>query len=174
MRFGRSSGLVHKQHVHVFGLQPQPASEQRLEIAVLHDSKCGPSWSMAQNRAARIRRDGWTAERQLHFLDALARTRSVTDAARAAGMSRESAYRLRYRPDGALVAAAWDRTLKAPAPTSTKGHKSASPPRSPPMQEARIFPANARKVTKWRKYKDPGFQSWAMLLRDFRTRGEPR
>ena len=42
----------------------------------------------------RVRRDGWTPERQLRFLDVLGRTRSVTKAARAAGMSRESAYRL--------------------------------------------------------------------------------
>ena len=58
-----------------------------------------------------VRRDGWTAERQLAFLHALARTRSVVRAAAAAGMSRESAYRLRTRPAGALFAAAWDRTL---------------------------------------------------------------
>jgi hypothetical protein len=59
----------------------------------------------------RIRRDGWTAERQLRFLDALAATRSITRAAAAAGMSRESAYRLRDRREGALFAAIWDRAL---------------------------------------------------------------
>ena len=58
------------------------------------------------------RRDGWTPARQLRFLDALARTRSVTRAARAAGMSRESAYRLRARDPGGLFAAAWDRALQ--------------------------------------------------------------
>jgi len=58
-----------------------------------------------------VRRDGWTPHRQLVFLDMLARTGSVTRSARAAGMSRESAYRLRARnPDG-LFAAAWDRAL---------------------------------------------------------------
>jgi hypothetical protein len=60
----------------------------------------------------KIRRDGWTAERQLRFLDALVRTRSVTDAAESAGMSRESAYHLRARRDGALFAALWDRALE--------------------------------------------------------------
>lgn len=60
----------------------------------------------------RTRRDGWTAERQLRFLDALAGTRSVSRAAAAAGMSRESAYRLRDRRDGALFAALWDRILR--------------------------------------------------------------
>lgn len=62
----------------------------------------------------RIRHDGWTAERQLRFLDALARTRSVTRAAAAVGLTRKSAYRLRDRAEGALFAAAWDRTLRAP------------------------------------------------------------
>ena len=60
----------------------------------------------------RIRRDGWTADRQLAFLDALARTRSITRAAAAAGMRRETAYRLRARPAGAVWAAAWDRSLE--------------------------------------------------------------
>lgn len=68
------------------------------------------------------RRDGWTPRRQLAFLDVLARTRSVTRAARAVGMSRESAYRLRRRPSAALFAAAWDRALERPAGSQTKGH----------------------------------------------------
>jgi len=53
----------------------------------------------------------WTGERQLAFLDTLAGTRCVTRAAASAGMSRESAYRLRRRPAGALFAAAWDRVM---------------------------------------------------------------
>jgi hypothetical protein len=67
---------------------------------------------MGETRTSRIRRDGWTPERQLRFLDALARTRSVIAAARDAGMSRESAYRLRERREGALFALLWDRTLQ--------------------------------------------------------------
>ena len=67
----------------------------------------------AIRRACRepCRRDGWTAERQLAFLETLASARSVSRAAAAAGMSRESAYRLRDRRDGALFAALWDRIL---------------------------------------------------------------
>jgi hypothetical protein len=75
---------------------------------------------MSQDRTSKIRRacaergrkDGWTPERQLRFLDALARTRSVTRAAAAAGMSRESAYRLRSRSEGGLLALLWDRALE--------------------------------------------------------------
>lgn len=83
-----------------------------------------------QRPKQRLRRDGWTPARQLRFLDVLARTRSVTRAAAAAGMSRESAYRLRKRDPGGLFAAAWDgvlsgsrpRARKEPALTEPKGH----------------------------------------------------
>src|SRR5438270_7001390 len=67
---------------------------------------------MGQIRTPKTRRDGWTAERQLRFLDELARTRSVVSAAASAGMSRESAYRLRERKDGALFAGLWDRAFQ--------------------------------------------------------------
>jgi hypothetical protein len=67
------------------------------------------------------RRDGWTAERQLRFLDTLGRTRSVTTAARAAGMSRVSSYRLRARPAAALFALLWDRAMQ-PQPARFESH----------------------------------------------------
>src|SRR5438270_12084319 len=67
---------------------------------------------MGQIRTPKTRSDGWTAERQLRFLDALASSRSVLKAAASAGMSRESAYRLRERKDGALFAILWDRSLQ--------------------------------------------------------------
>jgi hypothetical protein len=77
---------------------------------------------MGQSRTARTRRacpersrrDGWTAERQLRFLDVLAATRSITKATASVGMSRESAYRLCKRKDGALFAAAWKRIVESP------------------------------------------------------------
>ena len=72
-------------------------------------------------RPRRIRRDGWTPERQLRFLDVLASTRSVAKAAASAGMSREGAYRFRERRDGALFGALWDRVL-APGPCSSEVH----------------------------------------------------
>lgn len=59
----------------------------------------------------RIRRDGWTPERQLRFLEKLAETRSVSAAAASAGMSRESAYRLRARKEGLLFGHLWDRIV---------------------------------------------------------------
>ena len=76
---------------------------------------------MGQIRTATPRRDGWTPERQLLFLDELARSRSIVKAAAFAGMSRESAYRLRDRREGALFAALWDRAI-AFQPGPTEGH----------------------------------------------------
>jgi hypothetical protein len=47
--------------------------------------------------SASNRHDGWTPERQRLFIDALRRIGIVSAAARAAGMSRKSAYALRER-----------------------------------------------------------------------------
>jgi len=60
----------------------------------------------------RGRHDGWTIARQVRFLDALVRTRSVAKAAASAGMSRESAYRLRRRAGSELFSALWDRAFE--------------------------------------------------------------
>ena len=62
------------------------------------------------------RRDGWTVGRQAAFLRALGLTRSVTKAARAVGMSRESAYRLRARDPHGLFAAIWSQVFARPGP----------------------------------------------------------
>jgi hypothetical protein len=62
----------------------------------------------------RYRADGWTPERQAVFLGALVETRCVSAAARAVGMGRESAYRLREKPGSESFAAAWDKVLEAP------------------------------------------------------------
>ena len=55
------------------------------------------------------RRDGWTPERQVAFILRLALLGGVAAAAKAVGMSRESAYRLRQHPGAASFAAAWDK-----------------------------------------------------------------
>src|SRR5689334_7090104 len=66
-------------------------------------------------RHRKIRSDGWTAERQLIFLRALAATRSVAKAAASAGMSREGAYRFRRRMDDTLFGLLWDRAFVLPS-----------------------------------------------------------
>ena len=60
----------------------------------------------------RARRDGWTEERQLRFIASLAHG-CIGKAAGAAGMSRESAYRLRRHKGAGSFAAAWDSILAA-------------------------------------------------------------
>ena len=60
----------------------------------------------------RHRHDGWTAERQTAFLEALASTHSVAGAARVAGMSRQSAYALRARLKGEPFDLAWHAALR--------------------------------------------------------------
>jgi hypothetical protein len=53
------------------------------------------------------RHDGWTPERQAVFLRELAATHCVSTAARAVGMSRQSAYKLRHRLQGEPFDIAW-------------------------------------------------------------------
>lgn len=56
----------------------------------------------------RPRRDGWTVDRQIAFIETLAETGRVTMAAQAAGMSTRSAYKLAARVDAGDFAEAWD------------------------------------------------------------------
>nr|WP_314441701.1 hypothetical protein [uncultured Sphingomonas sp.] len=56
----------------------------------------------------------WTPERQRIFLHWLERTRSASEAAARAGLSRESAYRLRARDPGGLFALMWDDIMARP------------------------------------------------------------
>jgi len=55
----------------------------------------------------RPRLDGWTPERQVAFLQLLAETGCVQDAAKGVGMSVEGAYRLARRPDAQSFRLAW-------------------------------------------------------------------
>lgn len=59
----------------------------------------------------RRRADGWTPGTQANFIRALSAMGSVGKAARAVGMGRASAYRLRDRPEAANFAAAWDSAI---------------------------------------------------------------
>ena len=55
----------------------------------------------------RPRHDGWTPGRQVAFINALAATANVDEACRTAGMSQQSAYRLRSRADAVSFRQAW-------------------------------------------------------------------
>jgi hypothetical protein len=61
--------------------------------------------------AVRQRHDGWTPERQVDFIRALAECACVTEAAERVGVTTHSAYRLRARADAASFRAAWDAAL---------------------------------------------------------------
>ncbi|WP_431470286.1 hypothetical protein [Sphingosinithalassobacter sp. LHW66-3] len=60
---------------------------------------------------ARVTAGGWTSERQIAFVAALARSGVVARAARSVGKSARSAYQLRERPGAESFAAAWDAAL---------------------------------------------------------------
>jgi hypothetical protein len=59
----------------------------------------------------RYRHDGWIPDRQLNFIEALADTGCVDQAARAVGMSRNAAYALRRRHDAQAFRLAWDAAM---------------------------------------------------------------
>jgi hypothetical protein len=58
------------------------------------------------------RADGWSPQRQVDFIAALADTGSVTAAAYEVGMTVQSCYRLRRSPGAESFAAAWDAALQ--------------------------------------------------------------
>jgi hypothetical protein len=61
--------------------------------------------------ALRTRADGWTPERQRAFCEALADCGIVRDAAAAVGMTPQSAYQLKRKPEGKGFSLAWDAAL---------------------------------------------------------------
>lgn len=62
--------------------------------------------------ATGARSDGWSAERQRRFIAELAQHGGVAAAARAVGMTPQTANRLRKRPDAAGFARAWDAAVQ--------------------------------------------------------------
>jgi hypothetical protein len=72
------------------------------------DDYGGPEFEPARPRR---RFDGWTPERQVAFIEALAETACVAEACRAVGMSERSAYSLRARADAISFRNAWDTAL---------------------------------------------------------------
>ncbi|HKN87996.1 MAG TPA: hypothetical protein VJV04_14135 [Nitrospiraceae bacterium] len=60
----------------------------------------------------RARHDGWTAKKQIAFIEALAECGIVDEACRRVGMSDTSAYELRRRSCGAQFRRAWDAAIE--------------------------------------------------------------
>ena len=61
--------------------------------------------------SVRPRFGGWTPEKQERYIDTLAETICVDTAAKSVGMSKESAYALRRRPDAQSFRLAWEAAL---------------------------------------------------------------
>lgn len=83
------------------------------EAAPLVSTKLFAAWDTAPSPpgAPPPRHDGWTPERERIFLITLAETGVVSDSARAAGMSRESAYARRNSAAGHAFALGWDAAI---------------------------------------------------------------
>lgn len=94
-----------------FAPPPGPLPESAGALAVTEPAPPQP-YDPADYRWVPVRRkprlDGFTEEKQRRFIEVLADTGLVNVAARAVGMSRESAYQLRRSAHGAAFARAWD------------------------------------------------------------------
>src|SRR5687768_10010983 len=85
------------------------ASTPKTAVATVED---GPTPAFPFTPATlRARHDGWTAAKQIAFIEALAETACVEEACRRVGMSDSAAYKLRQRPCGAAFRRAWDAAL---------------------------------------------------------------
>lgn len=94
----------------------QPMAEQQIQPAAAPPALDANGFDPGQfdwlpvPRARRA--DGWVPTKQQAFIEALADTASVTEAARLVGMSITSCYRLRRAPGAEGFAAAWDAAIE--------------------------------------------------------------
>jgi hypothetical protein len=82
------------------------------DVADIVPAPAIPDFDIAPTRN---QHSGWTAERQRKFIDHLALTGSVGEAAATAGVSSRSAYRLRNKAGAESFARAWDAALQMAA-----------------------------------------------------------
>lgn len=94
------------------GPVPGPPSAAEQDALTLTPDATPVPYDPADYRWVPVRRkpryDGWTEEKQRRFIEELADTGIVRAAAKAVGMTAQSANRLRRSPDGAAFARAWD------------------------------------------------------------------
>ena len=90
-----------KQDQTPFAAQPTPDEA----------ASCLPEPNPFDPVLVRPRRDGWTPQKQREFIEALADTGVVREAAARVGMTQQSAWRLRRRPDARAFDVAWDAAL---------------------------------------------------------------
>jgi len=94
------------------GAAAEPIPSAASLPALSEDAPVPEPYDPAEYRWVPVRRkprlDGWTEEKQRRFIETLADTGLVNVAAKAVGMTRETAYRLRRSAHGAAFARAWD------------------------------------------------------------------
>lgn len=87
-------------------------SSKRIAAATRAASaKAGPRPRLKKPVALRPRHDGWTPEKQVDFIEALAESGCVAHACQRVGMQPQSAYALRRRIDAQSFRVAWDLAL---------------------------------------------------------------
>jgi hypothetical protein len=77
-----------------------------------YDSNHSPKQIAFQPVPLRLRHDGWTPNKQVEFIEALASCGCVDEACRRVGRSRQSAYDLRLRPEAGPFRMAWEAALE--------------------------------------------------------------
>jgi hypothetical protein len=77
-----------------------------------HTKNITPSAIEFQTVPVATRSDGWTPERQRAFIEELADTGLVREAAARVGMSEQGARRLRRRPEAEAFSQAWDAAMR--------------------------------------------------------------
>jgi hypothetical protein len=87
---------------------PSEAETDAFWDGVTHGIRSAGGVSTEDESKLRWRTDGWTPERQRAFVVMLSLSGSVKAAAEEVGLSRESAYHLRRKPEGRLFARLWD------------------------------------------------------------------
>jgi hypothetical protein len=96
---------------------PGQAQDERSEAEALSDEEedaednddCNPFAFDPVPLRERI--DGWTAERQVAFIECLAESACVVEACKSVEMTKQSAYALRARPEAISFRTAWDAAL---------------------------------------------------------------
>ena len=109
------------------------------QTTFLHTAVCALSSQMQQPPRIRFepvqlkaRHDGWTAARQIRFIEVLDTTKSIAAACRSVGMSRMSAYKLRDRPEARQFRLAWNAALRPDLGQRRLG----APPKLTPHRQA--------------------------------------
>jgi hypothetical protein len=91
--------------------RPKPHARPARPHADASQSLTAVLASFTPAQLQRPRGNGWTPDRQRQFIEALAASACVTEAAASVGLSATSAYNLRRRPEAEAFRLAWDAAI---------------------------------------------------------------